>query len=98
MICDHVIFCYFKMPSLPDWFSLNRVDGGPAYFSTANRSSAPIHCNDWFYGVIVFVVASITISALLLPAFKRKCKTFFLVIIPCTYRFRLTTSDFHIDR
>lgn len=66
------------MPSL-NWFSLNRVDGGPSYFGNANRTSASLYWNDWLFGVVVTAAAFITVLLLLSPIYKHQWRTICLV-------------------
>ena len=66
------------MPSL-NWFSLNRPDGGAAYFWHYNRTSAPLYWNDWLYGVVITAAAFLTILVILSPAYKQRWMTLSLV-------------------
>ena len=62
------------MPSL-NWFTLNRLDGGPTFFSGTNRSSASVFWNEWFFGVVITIASLITVLLLLSPAYKHRWKT-----------------------
>ena len=66
------------MPSL-QWFSLNRENGGPAYFGEPNRTVAAFGWNQWLFGVVITIASFLTILIILSPAFKYKWKTLSLV-------------------
>lgn len=66
------------MPSL-NWFSLNRVDGGPSYFGNVNRLSASSYWNEWLFGVVITAAAFVTVLLLLSPIYKHQWRTVSLV-------------------
>jgi hypothetical protein len=62
-----------------NWFTLNRVDGGSAYFWADNRTEAPVWLNHWFYCIVIIVVAFIVVLVVLSPPLKHKWTTLSLV-------------------
>ena len=78
-----------------NWFTLNRVDGGSAYFGADNRTEAPVWLNHWFYCIVIVVVSFIVVLVVLSPPLKHKWTT--LSLVSWFYLFFLTFNRFPVD-